>query len=103
VLILTKKGKGLRDINLSFRFNDLYSYEFEKRKWTCVVVSGIAPQPRTFHRAVMFRNIMYIVGGFDGTRLNDIHHIAIPSNLYEEDSYSMRRISRPASSASGIM
>jgi hypothetical protein len=51
----------------------------------------------------MFKNIMYVVGGFDGTRLNDIHHIAIPSNLYEEDSFSMRRISRPASSASGIM
>ena len=51
----------------------------------------------------MYGNIMYIIGGFDGSRLNDIHHIALPSSLYEEDSASMRRISRPASSASGIM
>jgi hypothetical protein len=51
----------------------------------------------------MFGNIMYVIGGFDGARLNDIHHIAMPVSLYEEDSDSMRRISRPASSASGIM
>lgn len=46
---------------------------------------------------------MYVVGGFDGVRLNDIHLIALPMSLYEEDSESMRRISRPVSSASGIM
>ncbi len=51
----------------------------------------------------MFGNVMYVIGGFDGTRLNDIHLIALPVSLYEEDSESMRRISRPASSASGIM
>jgi hypothetical protein len=46
---------------------------------------------------------MYVLGGFDGTRLNDLYHIAMPVSLFEEDSESMRRISRPASSASGIM
>lgn len=51
----------------------------------------------------MFGNIMYVIGGFDGTRLNDIHHIAMPVSLFEEDSDSMRKISRPVSSASGIM
>jgi len=51
----------------------------------------------------MFGSIMYVIGGFDGTRLNDIHHIALPISLFEEDSDSMRKISRPASSASGIM
>lgn len=82
----------------SMRYNELYSYEFDKRKWTLIQTNGEVPQPRTFHRAVNFNNIMYIVGGFDGTRLNDIHHIALPSNLYEEDSESMRRISRPHTS-----
>ena len=51
----------------------------------------------------MFNNIMYLIGGFDGTRLNDLYHIAMPFSLYEEDSDSMRRISRPASSALGVM
>jgi hypothetical protein len=51
----------------------------------------------------MYGNIMYVIGGFDGSRLNDIHHIAMPSSLYEEDSDSMRRISRPNTSNSGMM
>ena len=82
----------------SVRFNELYSYEFDKRKWTLLETNGDIPQPRTFHRAVNFNNIMYTLGGFDGTRLNDMHHIALPGNLYEEDSESMRRISRPHAS-----
>mmetsp|Transcript_14690 Transcript_14690/g.14310 ORF Transcript_14690/g.14310 Transcript_14690/m.14310 type:complete len:320 (+) Transcript_14690:639-1598(+) len=85
------------------RFNDLFTYDFEKRKWTMTPTTGHLPQPRTFHRAIMFENVMYVIGGFDGSRLNDLHHIAMPISLYEEDSDSMRRISRPASSASGIM
>jgi len=87
----------------SLRFNDLFSYDFEKRKWTQLQAGGQVPQARTFHRAVAFGNIMYVVGGFDGSRLNDLHHIALPISLYEEDSESMRRISRPGSSASGVM
>ena len=51
----------------------------------------------------MFGNIMYLIGGFDGSRLNDIHHIALPMSLFEDDSESLKRISRPASSSSGIM
>ena len=46
---------------------------------------------------------MYVLGGFDGSRLNDLHHIALPVSLSEEDSQAMRRSSRPASSNSGIM
>jgi hypothetical protein len=50
------------------RFNDIFTYEFEKRKWTKIESDkqGHDPQPRTFHRAVIFGNIMYIIGGFDG-------------------------------------
>jgi hypothetical protein len=69
------------------RYNDIFTYEFEKRKWTKIETdrAGQDPQPRTFHRAVIFGNIMYIIGGFDGQRLNDMHHIALPTHLYEED------------------
>ena len=28
---------------------------------------------------------MYVVGGFDGSRLNDLFHIALPGSLDEED------------------
>ena len=41
---------------------------------------------------------MYLLGGFDGAWLNDMHTIALPMNLFEEDS--IRINSRPMSSSS---
>jgi len=41
---------------------------------------------------------MYLLGGFDGSRLNDMHNIALPLSLYEEDS--LRIQSRPPTSGS---
>lgn len=41
---------------------------------------------------------MYLLGGFDGSRLNDMHCIALPLNLHEEDS--LRINSRPPTSGS---
>jgi hypothetical protein len=28
---------------------------------------------------------MYIVGGFDGSRLNDLYHIALPGSLDDDE------------------
>ena len=67
------------------RFNDLFSYEVETRKWSEIDTSGVVPQQRTFHKSVIFNNIMYVVGGFDGTRLNDLYHIALPGSLDIEE------------------
>ncbi len=41
---------------------------------------------------------MYLLGGFDGVWLNDLHTIALPMNLFEEDSLWIQ--SRPLSSIS---
>ena len=47
---------------------------------------------------------MYIVGGFDGSRLNDLFHIALPGTLdVEELTQSVQRYRPPSSSASGVM
>jgi len=67
-------------------FDDLYSYDIEKRFWTKEIVTGEVPKARTFHWAIANGNIMYLLGGFDGSRLNDMHSIALPMNLFEEDS-----------------
>ena len=45
---------------------------------------GKPPKERTFHKAVIFSNVMYVVGGFDGSRLNDLYHIALPG-FHEDD------------------
>jgi len=51
----------------------------------------------------MYKNVMYVVGGFDGSRLNDMHQIALPL-FSEEDYINLRKLSRPVSSASsGVM
>jgi hypothetical protein len=81
------------------RFNDLYSFDLEKRVWNLVETKGKLPQARTFHRAVTYGNIMYILGGFDGSRLNDMHHIALPLYLRDEEGDSIRLGSRPPSSS----
>ncbi len=76
----------------------MFSFDIDKRFWVQEEVSGTVPKARTFHRAVGFGNIMYLLGGFDGSRLNDMHNIALPLSLYEEDS--LRIQSRPPTSGS---
>lgn len=82
------------------RFNDFYSYDVEKRLWIKEETMGDIPKARTFHRAVSFGNIMYLLGGFDGNRLNDMHIIALPVSLYEEDRDYLRMSRRPNTSGS---
>ena len=79
------------------RYNDLYSYDVERRNWTLEEPEGTIPRARTFHKCVSFNNIMYLLGGFDGQRLNDMYYIALSGSLIEEDGQSLRISSRPAS------
>jgi hypothetical protein len=47
---------------------------------------------------------MYIVGGFDGSRLNDLYHIALPGSLEDDElAQSVQKYRPPSSSASGVM
>jgi hypothetical protein len=48
---------------------------------------------------------MYIIGGFDGQRLNDMHHISLPwTNNEDKVTLARRRTSsRPFSSTSGFI
>lgn len=62
-----------------YRFPDLHEYNFLSRNWSKVQTTGIAPSARTFHRAVVHQGCMYILGGFDGRRLNDMHCIQLRS------------------------
>jgi leucine-zipper-like transcriptional regulator 1 len=62
------------------RFNDLYEYLFERREWRMVEVLGVSPSPRTFHQAITYDNNLYIVGGTDGKKLNDVHFLTFPDH-----------------------
>lgn len=59
------------------RFNDFYKYHFIKREWSSVKASGCTPAPRTFHKIVNYDNLLFLLGGFDGERKNDMYIIRL--------------------------
>ena len=62
------------------RFNDINEFHFDNQTWTRVLATGSSPSTRTFHEALMFKGVMYIFGGFDGMKRNDIYRI-----LFDEE------------------
>lgn len=59
------------------RFNDLFEYCFFTNSWHWVLTCGISPTPRTFHQAVYCTGSIYILGGFDGWKRNDMFKIVV--------------------------
>merc|ERR1712151_387456 len=74
------------------RFADLCEFSFDTRCWQRVKTLGDSPSARTFHRAVMYGGCMYILGGFDGTRRNDMYKIALPEQLPRGEEKRRRRM-----------
>jgi len=72
------------------RFADLCEFNFDLRSWARVKTYGDPPSARTFHRAVMYGGCMYILGGFDGTRRNDMYKIGLPEQLPREEKRRRR-------------
>ena len=58
-------------------------------------ITGKCPTSRTFHRAVMQNDVMYVLGGFDGKRKNDLHVIKLSCDDNLE-------VTRPGSALSRI-
>jgi hypothetical protein len=63
------------------RFADLCEFSFDTRSWSRVTTLGDSPSARTFHRTCMYGGCMYILGGFDGTRRNDMYKITLPEQM----------------------
>jgi hypothetical protein len=59
------------------RFNDLFSFHFQKREWQCVQVTGCIPSARTFHRLVSADTLILLLAGYDGERKNDVHALIV--------------------------
>ena len=59
------------------RFNDLSEFCFEQKTWTSVSFPGCIPSKRSFHRISSYENMIFLVGGFDGKRLNDMYALNI--------------------------
>ncbi|CEM25889.1 unnamed protein product [Vitrella brassicaformis CCMP3155] len=62
------------------RYADIHVFDCQARTWTQLETHGDVPSGRTWHRAVMHRGYMHILGGFDGDqRQNDMYRIKVLS------------------------
>ena len=59
----------------STRVNDTHMYDLTKKEWTAVEFSGPAPSPRHSHSAIVYKDSMYIFGGYDGSYRNDFYEL----------------------------
>ncbi|KAK5584857.1 hypothetical protein RB653_006475 [Dictyostelium firmibasis] len=50
--------------------SDLNTYDFEARKWNTLTTTGIKMPEKTEHSAVVYKNSMYIFGGYSGASSN---------------------------------
>lgn len=62
---------------LQDRYNDLFEFHTQTREWILKRTSGSIPTARTFHRALLNEERMFILGGFDGKRQNDLFEIKL--------------------------
>jgi hypothetical protein len=62
-------------------FNDTWSFNILKRKWTELQCTGSIPSPRFHHAAVLVDDVMYVFGGVaaDGTELGDLTALNLSS------------------------
>lgn len=60
------------------RFNDIYEFVFDTKTWTRIITFGTAPSKRTFHQSIIYLDaFFFVVGGFDGTKKNDVYRIQL--------------------------
>lgn len=68
--------------------NDLYCFNFEKRKWKLVTTTGSAPSIRRAHGAVVHSHYMYIFGGYDirypASFYNQLYRLNLETHEWQE-------------------
>mmetsp|Transcript_63025 Transcript_63025/g.176278 ORF Transcript_63025/g.176278 Transcript_63025/m.176278 type:complete len:772 (+) Transcript_63025:110-2425(+) len=65
---------------LQERYDDLWEFNIEREMWSEVAVAGARPSARTFHCAAVLSGQMFVFGGYDGERKNDLHVLALPGS-----------------------
>jgi hypothetical protein len=59
-------------------YNDTWSFDILRRKWTELQCTGTIPSPRSGHAAVLVDGVMYVFGGF------------MPGNTHSDDLYALQ-------------
>jgi len=59
------------------KFNDLFEFLLDKNEWKLIETSGNIPSARSFHQMGKHENWIFVFGGHDDKKLNDLHYLII--------------------------
>lgn len=66
------------------KYNDLYEFLIEKNEWRLIETKGLSmPSPRSFHQMENYENRVFIFGGNDEKKLNDLFFMIIRKFFFE--------------------
>lgn len=65
------------------KFNEVYNFNFQNKKWTILFPSGEYPPSRTYHNMIYYNQTLLVFGGYSNTILNDCYAL----NLTEKFQY----------------
>lgn len=76
---------GYSNGNLGYRDVSIYEYNFDTRMCVRVEAGGVVPPDRSAHTAVVYKDNMYILGGWDGNvSNNDFYRFNFESRTWSE-------------------
>jgi len=68
-------------------YNDVHVFDFKMKHWRSVAAEGQIPMKRTSHSAVMYKDKMYVFGGFSGEEyLNDLFEFDMVTETWTDVS-----------------
>jgi hypothetical protein len=80
---------GYADSAVGYSDVAIYEYNFDTCMCSRIEAKGQAPPDRSAHTAVVYKDSMYVLGGWDGNvSNNDFYVFHFPSRVWEEVKYS---------------
>jgi N-acetylneuraminic acid mutarotase len=72
-------------------FNDVNCLDFTTMNWRAIQAKGTPPRERTSHSAVVWKDSMYVFGGFSGEEyLNDLHEFDFNTETWRDISHECK-------------
>jgi len=73
------------------KFNELYNFDFQDKKWTILFPSGEYPPSRTYHNMIYHNNKIFVFGGYSNAVLNDCYALNLTQKYLKlEDEKEIR-------------
>eukprot|EP00934_Nitzschia_sp_Nitz4_P004906 Nitzschia sp. Nitz4//scaffold150_size53981//18316//20115//NITZ4_006675-RA/size53981-snap-gene-0.67-mRNA-1//-1//CDS//3329537065//4896//frame0 len=74
------------------RVSDFWCFDFSSMAWLEVpVLAGVSPSPRHSHSACVYRNSLFVFGGYDGSYKSDLHEFDFTNSQWSPVPAAGRR------------